>query len=47
MEPFRDIGDSVVREIAVSGSGEGARRFSAEFFYNQFNIFCLLTPLGG
>ena len=41
----RDIADSVIRDVAITSPTERADLpFCAEFFYNQWNIFCLLTP---
>ena len=44
LSPGRGIRESIVRDIPVSGAGENRSSFRAEFFYNQYNIFCLLTP---
>ena len=43
--PGRDIADSIPYEMAVDGPGrEPSSVFNAAFFWNTFNIFCLLTP---
>jgi hypothetical protein len=44
LPPGRDIEESITRDIAVSGGREDRSSFRAEFFYNQHNILCLLTP---
>jgi len=44
LSPGRDIKESIARDIAIARGKEGELPFRAEFFYNQYNIFCLLTP---
>lgn len=44
LSPGRDIEESIVREMPVGGWRMGLPSFRAEFFYNQYNILCLLTP---
>jgi len=44
LSPGRGITESVVRDILVSSPGGEKRPFRAEFFYNQYNMLCLLTP---
>ena len=44
LSPGRQIGESIVRDTAVTGVREDRPPFRAEFFYNQYNILCLLTP---
>jgi len=41
----RDISDSVQREITVTKPDGKKSQFEAEFFYNSYNIFCLLRPI--
>ena len=44
-QPGRDIADSLVCDVSLTSPTERAELpFRAEFFYNQWNIFCLLTP---
>jgi hypothetical protein len=44
-QPGRDIADSYSIEVAVRSSSEQKEfQFSAEFFSNKYNVFCLLTP---
>lgn len=44
LSPGRDVEESIDREIAVRGGMEDRPPFRAEFFYNSYNILCLLTP---
>jgi len=46
MQPGRDIADGIVVELEVETRKGEAARFDAEFFYNQYNIFGILTPSG-
>jgi hypothetical protein len=46
MKPGRDFADSVAVELEVETRKGEAARFNAEFFYNQYNIFAILTPSG-
>jgi hypothetical protein len=42
----RDIAESVTCEISVTLPTESTDKpFHAEFFYNQWNVFCLLEPM--
>jgi len=41
---YRDINDSITRTIDINTSSGQPHQFKAEFFYNQYNIFALLTP---
>lgn len=44
-QPGRDIADSHKLEVTVRSSSEQREfQFTAEFFSNTYNIFCLLTP---
>jgi len=44
-QPGRDIAQSVACEISLTlPTEQSSRPFLAEFFCNQWNIFCLLTP---
>lgn len=44
-QPGRDIADSHVVDLSVECSSPVREcPFQAEFFFNQYNIFCLLTP---
>jgi Zn-dependent peptidase ImmA (M78 family) len=42
--PGHDIADSYRTEINIKNQSGGLNVFQAEFFYNTYNIFCLLTP---
>lgn len=43
--PGRDIADSIVEKVQVgAATGGEARRVNAEFFWNTYNVFALLTP---
>jgi DNA-binding transcriptional regulator YiaG len=42
--PGRDIADSHVTEIGIANPLGNELRFQGEFFFNTYNIFCLLTP---
>lgn len=43
--PGRDIADSVCEQVHIGApTGGDPRRFNAEFFWNTYNVFCLLTP---
>ena len=45
-QPGRDIAESVTCEIPITLPTDPAGKpFHAEFFYNQWNVFCLLTPV--
>jgi len=45
-EPGRDIAESYQCEIAISTRGpDESDTFCAEFFWNTYNVFCLLTPV--
>lgn len=44
LSPGRGIKESIVRDIAVGGWRMDRPSFHAEFFYNKYNILCLLTP---
>jgi len=44
--PNRDIADSVTREERIRLPDESEETFRAEYFSNQYNIFCLLQPVG-
>lgn len=46
-EAGRDIADSVMREITVSGPQDMKHAITAEFFSNHYNIFALLQPSSG
>jgi len=46
MQPGRDIADGVAVELGVETRKGGTARFNTEFFYNQYNIFGILTPSG-
>jgi hypothetical protein len=46
MQPGRDFADSIAIELKVDARKGEAARFNAEFFYNQYNIFGILTPSG-
>jgi hypothetical protein len=46
MQPGRDFADSIAIELKVDARKGEATRFNAEFFYNQYNIFGILTPSG-
>ncbi|MBC8372684.1 MAG: hypothetical protein H8E53_03745 [Planctomycetes bacterium] len=41
---YRDINDSITRTITIDTSSGQPQQFTTEFFYNQYNIFSLLTP---
>ncbi|MGD0898451.1 MAG: ImmA/IrrE family metallo-endopeptidase [Thermoguttaceae bacterium] len=44
-QPGRDIAESVVIDVTLaSPTDHSDLPFQAEFFYNRWNIFCLLTP---
>lgn len=44
-QPGRDIADSHIVDVTVRSSSEQKEfPFSAEYFSNTYNIFCLLTP---
>jgi len=46
-EPGRNIADSIIdREVGVNTVGGERSLFNAEFFFNQYNIFCFLKPSG-
>lgn len=45
-QPGRDIADSITVELPIKGPAGQDWRFQAEFFFNQYNIFGLLTPVG-
>jgi Zn-dependent peptidase ImmA (M78 family) len=42
--PGRDIADSYTIEVQIKNQSAEIKAFQAEFFYNTYNIFCLLTP---
>lgn len=44
LSPGRDIEESIVCDITLSGDREERPPFRGEYFCNQYNIFCLLTP---
>ena len=46
MQPGRDFADGVAVELGVETRKGEAARFNAEFFYNQYNVFAILTPSG-
>jgi len=46
-EPGRDIANSVMREMVISGPQGQRYELTAEFFSNHINIFALLQPCGG
>lgn len=41
--PGRDIADSVVDDVDVETANGETTRFRAEYFFNGYNVFCLLT----
>jgi len=41
----RDIADSYTTEARIKNQSGETKAFQAEFFYNTYNIFCLLTPV--
>jgi hypothetical protein len=41
---YRDIEESITRIIEIDTSAGQSQQFTGEFFYNQYNIFALLTP---
>lgn len=43
----RDIGDTIAAEIPITYGNQVASTFLGEFFSNNYNLFCLLTPIGG
>jgi len=43
--PDRDIADSVVTEGRLALPDGTEHTFRSEYFYNQYNIFCLLQPV--
>ena len=44
-QPGRDIADSLMGDVSLTVPTEEAELpFQGEFFYNQWNIFCLLIP---
>ena len=45
-QPGRDITEGMPCDISVTLPTEPAgKQFHAEFFYNQWNVFCLLKPM--
>jgi len=44
VQPYRDVADSVRVELPVSNRAGETNHFCAEFFYNQYNVFGILTP---
>lgn len=46
MQQGRDIADGVAVELEVATRKNETAHFNAEFFYNQYNIFGILTPSG-
>ena len=42
----RDIADSITTELAIKSPSGEEWRFRAEFFFNQYNVFGLLAPVG-
>jgi hypothetical protein len=42
----RDIADSVKSEVLLTLPDREQQAFQVEYFYNQYNIFCLLQPVG-
>lgn len=45
MESGRDFADSCVRDLDIRSPNQtDVERFRGEFFYDSWNIFCLLTP---
>lgn len=43
--PLRDIRETIQREVVVDITGGKSVCFQAEFFFNQYNIMCLLVPV--
>lgn len=43
--PGRDIGDGYLCELTIQGpTTSQSTNFRAEFFFNTYNVFCVLTP---
>lgn len=42
--PGRDIADSIVTSVVVGTGRDQSTRFKAEYFFNGYAAFCLLTP---
>lgn len=45
--PGRDIADSIVEEVSVATAAGGTTRFKAEYFFNGYSAFCLLSAPRG
>ena len=45
-QPGRDIAESITSEVPIKGPAGEDWRFWAEFFFNQYNMFGLLTLAG-
>ncbi len=42
---WTDVATSLLRDAAITASDGRTFQMNAEFFTNQFNVFCLLTPI--